>query len=403
MQKIKNVFQYLKNQKVIITIWILVTIISTLKQFFSGKKALLVHDFLASKINNYLIFKNVFFNTLKEQNLYTAYPNLYFDHNHYGPIFSIIIAPFAILPDVVGITLWCVLNAIILIYAITKLPLTKEKNVLILLICLNEFITSILGQQFNPMLTGLIILSFVFIHTEKDKWAALCIVLGMFIKLYGVVGLAFFFFSKHKIKFITWCIVWSLICFCLPMLLASPSFIIQSYYDWFERLTVKNNENISLSEMQDISVMGMARKISGNKDLSNLLFIIPGLLLFGLSYLKINLYSNLKFRLLLLSSVLLFTVIFSTGAESPTYIIAFTGVAIWFMLKENYTKWDWFLFIFAILFTTLSPTDIIPKYIRVNFIRPYALKALPCFLIWLQIVFELVTLKKEDTLQIENE
>lgn len=295
------------------------------------------------------------------------------------------------------------MNAIVLIYAITKLPLSKEKNNLLLIICLNEFITSILGQQFNPILTGMIILSFVFIHNEKDKWAALCIVLGMFIKIYGIVGLAFFFFSKHKIKFISWCIVWSIICFILPMLIASPSFIVQSYYDWFERLAVKNNENINLSEMQDISVMGMARKITGNKDLSNLLFIIPALFLFGLSYLKLNLYSNLKFRLLLLASVLIFTVIFSTGAESPTYIIAFTGVGIWFLIKENHTKWDWFLFILAVLLTSLSPTDIIPKYIRLNFIRPYALKALPCFLIWLQIVFELVTLNKEDTIKVENE
>lgn len=391
------------KRKIIISIWVIITIITALKQFLVSQKALSINDFLNTKINNYLIFKNVFFHTLNEQNLYAEYPNLYFDHNHYGPIFSIIIAPFALLPDAIGIVFWCLLNAIVLIYAITKLPLSKEKNNLLLIICLNEFITSILGQQFNPILTGMIILSFVFIHNEKDKWAALCIVLGMFIKIYGIVGLAFFFFSKHKIKFISWCIVWSIICFILPMLIASPSFIVQSYYDWFERLAVKNNENINLSEMQDISVMGMARKITGNKDLSNLLFIIPALFLFGLSYLKLNLYSNLKFRLLLLASVLIFTVIFSTGAESPTYIIAFTGVGIWFLIKENHTKWDWFLFILAVLLTSLSPTDIIPKYIRLNFIRPYALKALPCFLIWLQIVFELVTLNKEDTIKVENE
>lgn len=386
------------KQKIVIIAWILITLITALKQFFVSQKALLIKDFINTKINNYLIFKNVFFHTIHEQNLYAEYPDFYFDHNHYGPIFSIIIAPFAILPDSIGITLWCLLNALILIYAIKKLPLPNNKITLLLIICLNEFITSILGQQFNPILTGMILLSFIFIHNEKDKWAALCIVLGMFIKLYGIVGLAFFFFSKHKIKFITWCVIWSFVCFTLPMLISSPSFIIQSYLDWFERLAIKNTENVSQSEMQDISVMGMARKISGNKELSNLLFIVPGIIVFGITYLKLNLYSNLKFRLLLLASVLIFTVIFSTGAESPTYIIAFTGVGIWFIIKNEPTKWDWFLFIFAILFTTLSPTDLIPKYIRLNFIRPYALKALPCFLIWLQIVFELLTLKKEDTL-----
>lgn len=393
----------LPKNKIIISFWIIITLITALKQYFVSKNALIVHDFLNTKINNYLIFKNVFYNTIKEQNLYLEYPNLYFDHNHYGPIFSILIAPFAILPDVLGMTLWCILNAFILIYAINKLPLSKEKNTLILIICLNEFITSILGQQFNPMLTGMIVLSFVFIYEEKDKWAAFCIILGTFIKLYGIVGFAFFFFSKHKLKFISWSIIWSIVFFALPMLIASPEFIIQSYYDWFERITIKNNENINISDMQDISVMGMARKISGNRDLSNLLFILPGIILFAIPYFKFKHYSNLKFQLLLLASVLIFTVIFSTGAESPTYIIAFVGVAIWFVIKKNYTKWDWFLFVFAILFTTLSPTDLIPKYIRINLIRPYALKALPCFIIWLQIIYELVTLKKEDTLKLENE
>ena len=71
--------------------------------------------------------------------------------------------------------------------------------------------------------------------------------------------------------------------------------------------------------------------------------------------------------------------------------------------KKNHTKWDWFLFILAVLLTSLSPTDIIPKYIRLNFIRPYALKALPCFLIWFANCFELVTLNKEDTIKVENE
>ena len=47
-------------------------------------------------------------------------------------------------------------------------------------------------------MTALIILSFVFIEEEKEIWAAFCIVLGTFIKLYGIVGFAFFFFQKRN-------------------------------------------------------------------------------------------------------------------------------------------------------------------------------------------------------------
>jgi hypothetical protein len=370
------------NRKLIISIWVLLAFVSAIKQYLRGNH------------NNYLIFKNVFYHTLEQKSLYATYPELYFDHNHYGPIFSLFIAPFAILPDAVGMVLWCVFNAVVLVYAISQIKLEANKINLILWICAHEFLTAILGQQFNPIMTSIIILSYVLIEKEKDFWSACLIILGTFIKLYGIVGLAFFFFSKNKLKFIGSLAIWSVVFFVLPMAISSPNFIINSYSEWFARLVEKNNENASLTSMQDISIMGMFRKILNMPHLSNLLFLIPGILLFGLPYLRFNMFSNKKFQLLLLSSVLIFTVIFSSGSESPTYIIAFAGVAIWFVIQEEKTKWTWFLFIFAMILTSFSPSDLIPKFLRETYVKPYALKALPCILIWFQIIYELMTLKK---------
>ena len=370
------------NRKLIISIWVLLAFVSAIKQYLRGNN------------NNYHIFKNVFYHTLEQKSLYATYPDLYFDHNHYGPIFSLFIAPFAILPDAVGMVLWCVFNAVVLVYAISQIKLESNKINLILWICAHEFLTAILGQQFNPIMTSIIILSYVLIEKEKDFWSACLIILGTFIKLYGIVGLAFFFFSKNKLKFIGSLAIWSVIFFVLPMAISSPDFIINSYSEWFARLVEKNNENASLTSMQDISIMGMFRKVLDMPHLSNLLFLLPGILLFGLPYLRFSMFSNKKFQLLLLSSVLIFTVIFSSGSESPTYIIAFAGVAIWFVIQEEKTKWTWFLFIFAMVLTSFSPSDLIPKFLRETYVKPYALKALPCILIWFQIIYELLTLKK---------
>lgn len=373
---------FLKNRKLIIGIWLAITIVTAVKQF------------LIDKYNNYLIFKHVFYHTIEEKSLYATYPELYFDHNHYGPIFSLFIAPFALLPDYIGMVLWNVFNGALLIYAISKIPINSLKINWILWICAHEFLTAILGFQFNPIMTSLIILSFVFIDEEKDFWAAFCIVLGTFIKLYGVVGLAFFFFSKNKLKFIVSLAIWSIILFALPMLISSPEFILNSYAEWVARLIEKNNENAGFNSMQDISIMGMVKRICNLPSLSNLYFILPGLIVFGLPYLRYFLFNNTNFRLLILASVLLFTVLFSSGSESPTYIIAFVGVAIWFVSKETpFSKWDWALLIFALLLTSLSPSDLFPKFIRENYIKPYALKALPCVLIWFKICYELVTSK----------
>jgi hypothetical protein len=369
----------LNNRKLIISTYIIVALISALKQILRR------HD------NNYQIFKNVFYHIIEQKSLYASYPNLYFDYNHYGPIFGLFIAPFAIMPDGLGMVLWCIFNALVLVYAISQLNLESSKINLILWICVHEFLTTSLGQQFNPIMTSIIILSYVLIEKERDFWSACLIILGTFIKLYGIVGLAFFFFSKNKMKFIGSLAFWSVVFFVLPMAISSPEFIINSYSEWFARLVEKNNENGSFDSLQDISIMGIFKKILNMPNLSNLLFLIPGIVLFGLPYLRFNMFSNKKFQLLLLSSVLIFTVIFSSGSESPTYIIAFAGVAIWFIIQEEKTKWTWFLFIFALLLTSFSPSDLFPKYIKETYIKPYSLKALPCVLIWFQITYELIT------------
>jgi Glycosyltransferase family 87 len=325
------------------------------------------------------------------------YPAEFFDRNHYGPIFSLIIAPFALLPDWLGMTLWSVFNTSVLVFAINQLPLKYNQINIILWLCAHEFLTTILSFQFNPIMTAIIILSYVFIIKKQDFWAAMVITLGLFVKLYGIVGLAFFFFSKNKLKFIISILFWSIIFFVLPMLITSPEYICQTYIQWLERLVSKNTENASLYSMQDISFMGMFRRIFNSPKWSNLPFLAFGLLLFGMQYLKLNFYTNLKFQLLLLSSVLIFTVIFSSGSESPTYIIAFLGVAIWFVIQEKpISNATFFLLIFAIILTSLSPSDLIPKFIRQDYIRPYALKAFPCVIIWFRIVYEIIFLKKPE-------
>ncbi|NCD71929.1 glycosyltransferase family 87 protein [Mucilaginibacter agri] len=344
-------------------------------------------------INNYDIYKYVYFNLIDQHNLYNEQPQFYFDSNHYGPLFGLVIAPFALMPDWAGCIIWVMCNALILYVAIWQLPFTVNQRLAVLLICAHELMTASFNVQFNPCMAAIIILTFVFVNRKQDIWATLMIVLGTMIKLYGIVGLAFFFFSKDKVKFIWSFLMWLVVLFVLPMVVSSPHFVIQSYQDWYDSLAHKNASN-AISTMQDISVMGMIRRIFKYPELSNTLVILPGLLLFATAYLRFKWFSNLQFRYLLLASTLIFTVIFSTGSESPTYIIAFTGVAIWFMnLDRPVTGFEIFLLVFALLITSLSPSDLFPKYINKNYIKPYAFKALPCFVIWLRISYEILTRK----------
>ena len=352
-------------------------------------------ELLRNSVNNYLIYKGVFTHTINQVNLYLPYPELYGDTNHYGPFFSIIIAPFALLPNAVGIMLWALANAWLLLKAIKLLPLNTNQKSAILWISALEMMTSTHNLQINPLITALIILSYVMVKRKQDFWAALFIAIGFYIKLYGIVALVFWLFSEHKIRFIGSFIFWMVILFVLPMLISSPQFIMQSYQDWFNSLVAKNAENVSGPTgaiMQDISVMGIVKRIFDLPYLSTLYFLVPGLIIYGLSLLRFKQYKVLNFQLGVLASTLIFLVLFSTSSESPTYVIAVTGAAIWYVIQPKPASiWVNALLIFMLVLTCACSTDLCPSYIRKHVIIAYSLKALPCFFIWMYLAFQLLT------------
>src|SRR6202012_1911659 len=109
------------------------------------------------------------------------------------------------------------------------LPLKQSACLVILLLNANSLMGSSGNVQVNPLITALILFSFIFIRKKQDFWAALAIVIGTAIKLYGIVGLAFFFFSDNKIRLVLSLLFWSAVLFVLPMFFLSPSYIIISY------------------------------------------------------------------------------------------------------------------------------------------------------------------------------
>lgn len=341
--------------------------------------------------NNFLIFRGVFWHTIQKLSLYDFYPAEYNDHNHYGPIFSLVIAPFAVVPDAIGLLGWLVVLALGMYYAVRRLPLEEGRQIFLYWFCAHELLTALQMQQFNIAIAAIIIGSFAAIEKGREVTAAFLIVLGTFVKLYGVVGLAFFFFVKRKPRFILALIGWSVVCFVAPMLISSPEYVIGQYVEWYERLAAKNGEN-TFSLMQNISLLGMIRKISGSASYSDLLVILPGLALFGLPYLRFGQYRHLAFRYAILSSVLLFVVLFSTGSESSTYIIPFAGIALWYTTSPwKRSGWDVALLVFAFVLSSLSPSDLFPRSLREAYVLPYALKALPPTLVWLRLSYELLT------------
>jgi len=389
LEKKNQFFILLSNPKFLLYFWVSICIIATFKQYITSNLLLEKCNY-----NNFKIFCYSFEHLLQEKNLYSFYPNQYSDLYHYGPLFGLLIAPFYYLPVGFSLLMWGGLNAWALFKAIWSLPLDTTSKAIIIWISTHNLITSALNVQFNAMCSAMLILSYIYIIHKKDIWATLFIILGTFIKLYGIVGLSFFFFSKNKKKFIIWTGLWIITFLVLPMVICTPNYIIQCYVDWYISLTDKNAANIDILQTQvDVCVMGIVRKITHNPSLSNLYYIIPAIIIMGVSYFKFKLHKQLNFQLALLSSLMMFIVLSSTGSESPTYIIAFPGVGIWYVLERKKNFLTISLLIFTLVISSFSPTDLFPRFIRVNYLQPYAMMALPVFLVWLRLNYLMITNK----------
>jgi hypothetical protein len=332
--------------------------------------------------NNFLIFRQSFFHLIQHKDLYSAYSNEYYDLYKYTPTFALLMFPFAYLPNLAGLILWNILNAVILFYAFRKFPFANEKKQLFAVgFILLEAITSLMISESNCLMAGLIILAYIAMEKKNMALATFLVLLSVFIKPFGLVALSLFLFYPGKWKAFGFSLLWFVLLFALPLITISQHELMDVYASWGAML--KNDHDISYG----ISVMAWLHTWFGidAKDYA----LLAGIMLFFLPLLRYKSFVYTGFRQLFLASILIWVVIFNHKAESPAFIIAISGAAIWF--SHSNTKFNAILMAMAFLFTILSPTDIYPKFIRDQFFIPYTIKVVPCIIIWIKILFELLT------------
>lgn len=344
---------------------------------------------------DYSIFYHSFWHAWQQMPLYIIYPE---DGNYflYGPLFTVLMAPLAVLPYQLGRLLWMLIITVVPFWSIRKTCFTRYQQVFILWFVAAEAYLCTLDSESNSLILAILIFSFYLIDKEEDRWAALLIALGTTTKLFGIVGLAFLPFSRHKLKLIGWTAAWTAILLVLPMLVFGVDYISQQYLAWYDVLVHKNDLN-QFAAGQNVSLLGIVRKVSGCATYSDLWLMIPGMVLFALPYLRFKQYQHAAFRQTILASVLMFIILFATSSENYGYIIAMTGVAIWYTAAPwKRSKWDVALMVLAFIFTSMSSSDLFYKPLWREVIKPYSLKALPVTIIWLKLTYELCKRDYED-------
>jgi hypothetical protein len=334
--------------------------------------------------NNYVIFKSSFPHLIKGLNLYALHPADHWDLFKYSPSFALFMGLFAYLPDWVGLCMWLILNCLVLYAAICMLPFNAKTKALLLWFIAMELLTSMQNCQSNGLLCGLIIAAYCFMQKGKNQWATLMLVLATFIKIYGAAGFVLFLFFPDKIKFILYAALWSVLLFFLPIIATPFQTLMWQYHNW--TVMMATDQSISYG----ISVMGWLH--SWFHFDAKMFIMLFGIACFLLPFTRLKLYSNEAYRLLTLAAILIWVIIFNHKAESATYIIAVTGVAIWYF-SEPLKLWRKLMMLLVFIFTCLSFTDIFPSYIKHNFVQPYCIKSVPCILLWGIIIVELMLMK----------
>ena len=381
-----SVKKLLTNSKFIAAVYVVVTLLITIQSYTAAPK--FFDGVACTGYNNYLIFKASFFNLLQDADLYKLYPEVYWDLYKYSPTFALGMAPMAVLPDFFGLLFWNLLNAMVLFWALYRFPSGDQKiNSFMLWFVLIELVTSIQNSQSNGLIAGLTILAFSFLERKQIFWACLFIVLTVYIKIFGIVTFVLFLFYPEKIKFIAYTVFWTLLLFFLPLLVISPTQLQFLYASWGDLLQADHSASYGFS------VMGWLHSWFG-LDLPKNVVVLVGVLLFCLPLLRFKNYKDIGFRLLMLCSAMLWVVIFNHKAESPTFIIAMSGVALWYFLQAPKIE-NTILVIAAFIFTSLSPTDLFPSFIRNEWLVPYVFKAVFCILIWFKIIVDLFVRRYE--------
>ena len=82
---------------------------------------------------------------------------------------------------------------------------------------------------------------------------------------------------------------------------------------------------------------------------------------------------------------------YSTGSESSSYIIALCGVSFWWCSAPSKRgKWGVALLVFVFMISGFGSSDLYPPCIKRGLIQQYALKALPCLIVWLRLCYEMM-------------
>lgn len=338
--------------------------------------------------NNFLIFDAAFRNLRAGRNLYAPHPEQYLDLFKYSPAFAVLFAPISALPDTLALVLWDAINTMLLAWAIVRLMPDRRGDVVLALTFLEMF-GSMQHSQSNSLLAALVILAFLALEAEHPIRAALALAIGTAVKIFPIAGAAMALPRPHRVRFGIALGVVLAVVLALPFLVVAPHEVKAQYASWMALLPRDAvSDTVAGRGMHTGGVPEQLHLWFGTRSSPFVVEVIGAVLLVLPLVARWKRWADPDFRVRFLASLLVFLVIFNHRSESPSFVIAMVGIAIWFAASApDALTISVMAATFAIV--SLGASSAVPNAVRVGVVMHYRLKTLPCVIAWLVMQAEL--------------
>jgi hypothetical protein len=324
-----------------------------------------LHLSLIKKPDNYQVFVNAAENIFYKQNIYEKYGIL--DYYKYSPLAALMIIPFSLFIDEVGMFLFLFLQYWLFFWgfwrwaktANFRLDQSSRMMILAFISVVSDSMLSIQICQVNAGIFGLMLLAAAQYSEGKYLKSGLLLSLATNLKLFPFT-LALCFLTDFKKKF--WLAFWMglVFWFFLPVLLIGVNYNFQLLREWYGLMNwdlTRNLEMLDIGNFLDLH-FGIPQAVRN-----------PIAVIFGLFIGVITFYLFRKGKTELINKFLvpvngLYILLFSYLSESATSILTTTAIFLIAMeaLHEKTRVWKyWILWILALLLIPLFYSDIVPK------------------------------------------
>src|SRR2546421_7280814 len=282
-----------------------------------------VQQALLGHPNNLSIFRPASLNLLAGRDLYAAHPEQHFDFYKYSPTFAVLFAPLAYLPFALTFLCWTLLNGLLLWYALDRLLPEREATVALALLYLEVLLALQYGQS-NALVAALLCRGFVAFEARRPVGAAVSITLGAAVKLFPLAALSVAVFHPRRLRFAAIFIAVLAVAIALPLVALPPGDLLAQYRSW-HAIEAKDALRRGYSLMHYVHAeFGVDWPNWPLPAAGTALLLLPVAL-------RPDRWASLEFRRLFLCSLLVYSVLFNHASESPSFVVAYAGIVIWYV------------------------------------------------------------------------